>query len=270
MTCEQASLLMDDYFDGHISRYEYQRFEAHLASCSRCTSELQQRRAFEHSIGRAITASVQNRSLSPAAKARIRQTSEQSIHRAIGTKHTFLVLQVALGAIVAALVFYGILAWTGHVAVPTQVGAVSLSPAARWLLSELDPTTLSIVEEPVLQQEAYAGVSLSSGDLQIEPSHMQPGEPFVITLLLHSDLPQPAESALLNLDVAGPPGYYSFTLAVQGPLPANGVSVLHVTPDLLARTCEEQYLIKPEEIFGEPGVYTVRVTVHNTVPLPES
>jgi hypothetical protein len=48
-------------------------------------------------------------------------------------------------------------------------------------------------------------------------------------------------------------------------LPAHGVSIFRVTPELLAKPCEEQYLIEPTEVFSLPGVYTLRVTLSDPV-----
>jgi hypothetical protein len=94
---------------------------------------------------------------------------------------------------------------------------------------------------------------------------MRPHVPFTMTVLLQSDLPQPLETVHLDLDISGPTGFYRFGLAVEGPLPAQGVSILRVTPELLAEPCEEQYLIAPTEVFSLPGVYTLRVTLSDPV-----
>ena len=51
---------------------------------------------------------------------------------------------------------------------------------------------------------------------------------------------------------------------------ANGVSVLRVTPDVLATPCREKYLITPADIFRSTGVYTVRVILVNPADTPET
>ena len=94
---------------------------------------------------------------------------------------------------------------------------------------------------------------------------MQPYDPFALTVFLESDLSQPLDSIRLDLDISGPSGFYRFGLAVKGPLPAPGVSIFRVTPELLADACQEQYLMAPVDLFGAPGVYTLRVTLFDPV-----
>jgi hypothetical protein len=82
---------------------------------------------------------------------------------------------------------------------------------------------------------------------------------------LHSNLARPVNRLRLDLDVSGPTGYYSFGLSVQGPLPAHGVSILRLTPELLADACEDRYLMAPTDVFRTPGTYAVRLTLSDAV-----
>lgn len=95
----------------------------------------------------------------------------------------------------------------------------------------------------------------------IEPYVMRPRQPFTVTVFLWSAEAQPVEAVTLELDVNGPTGYYQFELALEEPLPSQGVSVLKVTPELLAEPCREQYLMAPTDLFATTGVYGVRVTM---------
>jgi hypothetical protein len=69
----------------------------------------------------------------------------------------------------------------------------------------------------------------------------------------------------LDLDIDGPTGSYRFGLSFRGPLPAEGMSIFRVTPELLAKPCEERYLMSPTDIFSVPGAYTIRATLLNPV-----
>ena len=94
---------------------------------------------------------------------------------------------------------------------------------------------------------------------------MHPRDPYTITVFVESDMSRSLESIRLDLDISGPTGYYSFDLTVEGPLPGRGVSVLRLTPDLLAETCEEQYLIAPTDVFSAAGSYNLRLTLFDMV-----
>jgi hypothetical protein len=93
-----------------------------------------------------------------------------------------------------------------------------------------------------------------------------PGEAFTVTVFLQSDLPEPLETARLDLDIDGPTGYYRFALSARGPLAAQGLTALRVTSEALVAPCEEKYQIPPTDIFGASGIYTVRVAL----PGPET
>lgn len=264
MNCELACHLIDEYLENRLGRYERQRLEAHLAACPACAEELHERPVFEHAMQRALASSVQHRRLSLAASTRIVQEAQGSLHRSVWTNRTALTFQMVASAAVIVLVALALLVLMGHISAPSRLGPISLSPVSQWLFSQ-QPATLSTQDEPALYSTATTSVSLSNSDFYVEPGDMQAGESFTITLLLHTDMPQSLDTVRLNLEVQAPSGYYSFVMAVKGPLPAHGVSVLRVTPELLARTSQERYLMSPTEIFGEPGVYTLRVIVFSPV-----
>jgi hypothetical protein len=97
----------------------------------------------------------------------------------------------------------------------------------------------------------------------VEPVHLRPGEPFTITLFLRSDFSQSQDIIQLKLNIEGPSGDYHFVLSLKGPLPAHGVSVVQITPELLADPCQRQYQISPGEMVSVPGVYTLRAILPN-------
>jgi hypothetical protein len=103
----------------------------------------------------------------------------------------------------------------------------------------------------------------------IEPADLNPGEPFTVTLLLRSDLAQSRDTTHLKLSIDGPTGEYHFVLAIKGPLPAHGVSVVQVTPELLADPCRRQYQMTPGEMVSVPGVYTLRAVLPHPGGVPE-
>jgi hypothetical protein len=273
MNCEHACLLIDDYLKGQLSRYERQRLEEHLAFCPGCVDEVRGRSAFDHTIWQALAASVENQSLSPEASDRIVRAAQASTRHGIWSSHALLAVRMVATLAVALLVVAGLFVLTDRVPSPMGTSKVTLLPVLQLALSELSPVTLAptnqptLPEKPVLDTEPVDQpvLSLKAGDLRIEPSDLSPSEWFTITLVLRSELPQPVDTAHLDLEVSGPPGNYRFPLTVEGPLPAPGVSVLRVTPDQLAALCEKQYLISPTDMFEIPGIYTVRVTLHSPV-----
>ena len=99
----------------------------------------------------------------------------------------------------------------------------------------------------------------------IEPREMHAREPFTMTVYVQSDMSAPIEDIDLDLEINGPSGHYRFELSFSGPLPAEGTSIFRVTTKLLARICEERYLMAPTEIFAVPGTYTVRATLVHPV-----
>lgn len=273
MKCEQACLLIDDYLESGLSRYERQRLEEHLASCSGCVEEVRDRSAFDHTIWQALAASVENQSLSPEASARIVRAAQASTRQGIWSNHALLAVQMVATLAVALLVVAGILVLLDRVPSPVGPRKVTLLPVLQLALSELSPVTLAPTNQPTLPEQPILDIEpfdqpvlmLNANDMRIEPNDLNPSEWFTITLVLRSELPQHVDRARLDLEVSGPQGVYRFPLSVEGPLPAPGVSILRVTPDQLATICQKQYLISPTDMFETPGIYTVRVTLHSPV-----
>lgn len=243
MNCEQICLLIDDYLENRLNRYERQRLEMHLGYCPECAEELRNRPAFERTMWRALSSSVQNLYLSPEASRRIVREAQAGVGRAVWTERVVLGARVVAGVAAVAMLFFAVLVLTGRVRVP-----VELSPAAQPHASE-------------------PSVSLTASDVFVEPWKMRPGQPFTVTVFLRSDLAEDLDTVYLNLDVDGPSGKYHFAVAAKGPIPARGVSVVQLTPDLLAGPSWEQYQISPSEIMSVPGVYTLRTVLSvPTVP----
>jgi len=127
---------------------------------------------------------------------------------------------------------------------------VDVSPGAEWDPEELQP--------PASASSSRPGLSLSPSGSFVDPEPLLPGQPFTITLFLHTNVSRPLESADFDLEIIGPTGYFRFPLSVTGPLPARGVALVRVTTDALADACREKYMIAPTQIFGVPGAYKLR------------
>jgi hypothetical protein len=252
MNCELACRLIDEYLEDKLNWVDRNRLESHLASCRACSEELHGRPALERTISRALTASVQHLKLSPEASARIVRRTQGSRRRVVWSNRVTVGVRVLASAAAAVLVFMGVL---------LVLGRLSLPDGLTEYLPFLEDRTAG-------QNEAAMAVSFSANDIYFEPPHMQPGEPFTITVYFHSNLPEPVDTVQFNLDVEGPSGDYTFALAARGPLPIEGVSSVQVTPELLAAPCERQYQIAPIEIFRVPGVYTLRATLFNPLSTP--
>ena len=273
MNCEQACLLIDEYLENGLSRYDRQRLEEHLASCPSCIEEVRGRSAFDHTIWQALAASVENQSLSPEASARIVRAAQASTRRGIWSSHALMAVRMMATLAVALLVVAGILVLVDRVPSPLGPRKITLLPVLQLALSELSPVTLAPTNQPTLPEEPKLDLEpidqpvlmLNPNDMRIEPLDLSPNEWFTITLVLRSELPQPVDTARLDLEVSGPPGIYRFPLSVEGPLPTPGVSILRITPEQLASICQKQYLISPTDMFETPGIYTVRVTLHSPV-----
>jgi hypothetical protein len=271
MKCEQACLLIDDYLESGLSRYERQRLEEHLAACPGCVEEVRDRSALDHTIWQALAASVDNQSLSPEASDRIVRAAQASARQGIWHTHALLAVRVVATLAIALLVVAGVLVLIDGVPSPMGHRKVILLPVLQLALSELSPVTLAPKNEPALPEQPVFDVKpvdepllmLDVSDMRFEPKHLNPSEWFTITLVLRSELPQSVDTARLDLEVSGPPGIYRFPLSVEGPFPAPGVSILRVTPDRLAAICQKRYLISPTEMFEAPGIYVVRVTLYS-------
>jgi hypothetical protein len=261
MNCDQAGRLVDDYLAGNLSQREKTQFEAHLRNCARCAQELRRWPALERSLRRGLATSVQPLSLSAAASARLVHAAGESLQKAKRSERAARVLRMVTGAAVLALLLVGILFLSGDLTVPSQLKPVALSPAGRLTSADLQAPTLPPDEGPVLADIEVTRESLPRASMLFEPRQMRPRDPFTITVFLESNTSHPLESIQLDLDVSGPTGYYRFDLAIEGPLPAQGVSILRLTPDLLAKTSQEQYLIAPSEVFSIAGAYDLRLTL---------
>jgi hypothetical protein len=167
--------------------------------------------------------------------------------------------------VAAVLVLVGFLSLMGDLPAASHLRPVALVPASKLILSRTGFDTLLPADQPAMRLTATSHASLPQASLLIEPWRLKPQQPFTMTVLLQSDLPQPLEAVQLDLDITGPTGFYSFGLAVKGPLPAHGVSVFRVTPDLLVEPAQEQYLMAPSDVFRLPGIYTFRLTVSDPV-----
>jgi hypothetical protein len=265
MNCDLVGHLIDDYLENELSQRDRHLLEAHLAKCFRCAEELRRRPAFERDMRRALSASVQPLRLSSDASSRIIEAAEHSLDRATWSNRAFFTLRLMAGAMAVALLLIGLFYLTGRIPVPSHLKRVALLPANKLLLSEPDPVTLSVGDQPVPRITDASTSSLPQTSFLFEPRSMRPQQPFTMTVFLQSDLPRSLDSVRLDLDISGPTGYYRFALAVKGPLPAHGVSILRLTPELLAVPCQEQYLISPVEMFEMPGIYSLRITLFDPV-----
>ena len=245
MNCDMACHLMDDYLENRLGRRERQQLERHLSLCTSCTEELRHRPDFDHQMWRALVGSVQNLRLSPEASSEIVEAAQNSVRRGIRSKRAVLTLQLMASATVVILMVAGMLIVMGRLPVPS---------------------TLIELSEPSIEEPA---VYLSRNDIIVEPSNLHPGEPFTTTIFFHSDLSESVDAVRFKLNIDGPSGKYEFALALQGPFPAQEVSVLRVTPETLAGPCWDQYQIAPEDIISEPGAYTFRAALVSPVTIPE-
>lgn len=264
MNCESAERLLDGYVEDELSQRDRYMLQMHLARCSRCAGELRRRPAFGREVRRALDTSAGTLHLSSGASARIVEAAEDSLKRGIWSRRAFLSFRLLSGAAAAVLLLVGLFALMGRIPVPLRLGPIVLSPASRLVQAHPQADTLPSESTPLLQPAATDNNSLPHASLLIEPRDMVPGEPFTMSLSLVSDSARTISTARLDLEVDGPTGIYRFDLVMKGPLPAHGMSVFQITPALLAKPCEEQYLISPTDIFRLPGIYTVRILVSDT------
>jgi hypothetical protein len=269
--CDQAGYLLDDYLGDNLSQRERALFEEHLLDCPRCAQELRTWPAFERSVRRALASSVQPLSLSAEASARLVDAAEESLQKARRSQRAARLARTLSAAAALALLLVSVLFLTGDIPIPSQLKPVALFPDQELPLADVPSATQVpkggpvLANSPVLADSAAIRESLPHASVLFEPRHMRPQDPFTITVFLESDMSRPLESLRLDLDVSGPTGYYSFGLAVEGPLPGRGVTILHLTPDLLAETCEEQYLMAPTDVFSDAGTYNLRLTLFDAV-----
>jgi hypothetical protein len=175
-----------------------------------------------------------------------------------------MTVRIASGAVAVLLVAVALLALLGRIPVPSNLKPVSLRPAKRLVSSEPELDAVFDADQPIPRM-ATPTLSQVDARLLIEPRDLHPGESFTMTVYVQSALSEPMETVHLDLDISGPTGVYRFALSFDGSLPAEGMSIYRVTPDLLAQPCEERYLMSPTDMFAVPGAYTIRVTFLNPV-----
>lgn len=277
MNCDLACHLIDDYLEKQLSQYDARRLEQHLRLCPACARELQDRPRFERIIRHALAAMVQDQHLSAEASLRIVQHAQARMRRAVWSNRIYLAGRVAAGVVAVALVLVGLFVLLNGLPAESQAGAITLfplkylgpadqPPASHFSRAEPSWSGVEPEESPI---ERGGSLSLDSNDVSIEPWTLKPGEMFTITLFLRTDLPRPLDSARFDLDVNGPTGFFHFEVTVRGPLPSHGISVLQITPDMLAASSQEKYLLSPQQVFAEPGVYTVQILLYSPVSTDE-
>jgi len=275
VNCEAVAHLMDDLFDNALSQREQELLEEHLARCPSCVRELRQRPAFERGVRRALATSVQPLALPSAFSRGLVDAAEKSLRQARRSQRARGVIRASMSAAALCLLVVGLLFLTGNIPVPSQLQPVSLFPVKQASLVEWAARMEPALDQPIkwVEEEpaTVAPVTSPPVTMIIEPAVMHPRQSFTITVFLWSVEAQPVDAVTLDLDVNGPTGYYQFDLALQAALPSGGVSVLKVTPELLAEPCREQYLMAPTDLFAATGVYDVRVTMTKPAsarPLP--
>lgn len=264
MNCEMARRLVDEFMHDELNHRDRIRMEEHLAKCPRCAMELRKQPALERDVRRALAASVQPLYVPADVSARIVRASEQTLHRAGRAHRTAFTARVTSAVLVLLLVAVGFLALLGRIPVPSSLKPVSLFPTRSLPSAEPELDAVFGDGKPIPEM-ASPTLSQLGANLLIEPRDMRASEPFTITVWVQSDLPEPMEAIDLDLDISGPTGAYHFGLSFNGPLPAEGTAVFRVTPDLLADTCAERYLMSPTDLFGAPGTYTIRATLFSPV-----
>ncbi len=242
MTCGSASYLIDDFLGDQLSRRERQRLEKHLSSCPHCAELLRQQLAFERRMQQVLTASVHQFQLAPDASRGMIQAVETSLQQQAWRFRVWPIARVMAGALAAALLVLGLL-----------------------LLAELLPVPLMGGQRAARSPASRPALSVDQSSITFEPHNMVPGDRFTVTVPIESSLLQDIDNIRCDLEISGPTGQYRFALFMQGPLPARGLSVTQVTPELLAKASQDQYQLSPAQIFGLPGTYTFRVTVFSPV-----
>lgn len=265
MNCDLAGSLIDGYLEDRLSQRDRHLLEKHAARCHQCAADLRAQPAFEREVRRALAASVRPLYLSSDVSTKIVTEAGDSLQRAVRSRRIGLTVRLMSGAVAAALVIVSLLALSGRIPVPSHLRPIALLPASKLALSASSPDALAPGEQLTPRLTSTSSTSLPRASLLVEPRNMEPSEPFTMTVFLQSDLPQPLDAVRLDLEITGPTGFFRFGLAVKGPLPAHGVSIFRVTPETLAKPCEEQYLISPTDVFSLPGTYTLRVTLFDPV-----
>ena len=266
MNCDLAGSLIDDYLENRLGQRERHQVEKHLARCAHCANQLRKRPALERDLRRALASTVHPLYLSAEAQTAVLWAAEQSMHRAKRARRVTLGFQASVAVTAAVLLMIGLFALLGQIPVPSGLKPTVLFPRNNLPLSEPEPVSIPLAGQPNAQLVAPAD-ALPRASLVVEPTEMGPGDSFTMTVWLESEQLEALETVCLDLEIAGPTGFYRFDLAVSSPLPIHGVSIFEVTSELLAEACQEQYLISPMDMFAVPGVYTIRVTLLYPVPV---
>ena len=264
MNCDLAGRLLDGYLENALSQRDRLRLERHVAACHHCAEDLRRRPAFERDVRGSLEAAVCSLALSSAASTRIVQAAEQSLQRAVWAHRAAVTFQLLGGAVATVLLVVGLLVLLGQIPVPATLKPAVLFPTDNLARSEFDPDALP-ASQPASQLTGTTASWAPRPSFRLEPRQLHAGEPFTMTVYLKSEAPGLVETVRLDMDISGPPGTYRFGWTVKGPLPAHGVTVFRVTPELLAGPCQEQYLISPADVFRLPGMYTVRLTVSDPI-----
>jgi hypothetical protein len=269
VNCSLVRHLMDGYLDNELSLHQRSGLEAHLASCAVCSAELSGRASLDRTLRQALGVEVQSRVLPPAVSARIVAEAQSSLPRAIWSHRARLAVQAMAGLAAIALVLVGLSSLLANGPLPAALNPVRLFPEKQLFLPARQMAEAAPIREQQPSDPPPLAASLDQQDpgtlsllaSSVEPDVMHPGDEFAITLLLQNDLPFSVETVRFDLELSGPTGYYRFPLSVRGPFPANGVSVIQITPAVLEAQCQERYLISPREIFRTAGNYTLRFTL---------
>jgi hypothetical protein len=295
MSCDRAYRLLDDYLEYRLSKRDRQRLETHIVHCPRCAKELRTRPALDHQVRLALGISVQPLCLAPDASTRIVRAAQGSVRRGIWLSRAMSAGRVLVGAASVMLLVAGLayllgratLPWTQEPRDSREQPSISLgSPLPESKATQPAAPPSEIARDGVLEpRELYSDESFTPiqlgpdasfgrsqpvtfGAVQFEPGLLQIGEPFTTTILVRNEQDQPLPVSQLNLDIEGPQHSYHFELAVSGPLPAERVSALCITPDSLAEASEERYQVSPDDIIDVPGVYIIRVTLFHAATVP--
>jgi hypothetical protein len=244
VTCDRASHLIDDFLEDLLGQRERGQLEQHLSACPRCAGELRDRLTFERKLQQTLTASVHHLQLAPDASQGLVQAVEAGLVTTRWPWGAMQIPRVVVGTLIAVLLVIG----------------------SIFLLDSF-PARMSV--QQVLRSTArQPALSVDQSNISFEPASMAPGDRFTVTVPIESDLLQSVDAIRCDLDISGPTGHYQFSLFMQGPLPARGLSILQVTPELLAVPSQDQYQLSPSEIFGQPGAYALRVTLFSPATVP--
>jgi hypothetical protein len=236
MNCHLTRQLVDDYLDDRLKQREHQRFEMHIAACTGCADELRDRLAMERGLRQALMASVQDLRVSSAATREIILAVESGNQQPGWSVHATRLIQIMGGALVVIALVVGLSFLMGRFPVPNELQGIDTRSLGR------------------------PGQSLDHTNISVEPRRVEPGGLFTVTVPIEGELFSSATSVRSDLEIRGPTGRYLFPMAVEGPLSTEGLSVVHVTTDMLEDPCRDRYAITPSELLSKPGVYRFRVT----------